>query len=266
MYTLKIRLLSLGVGLGLLMAQPAPAQLNESDTTLVQVRAAVTGNVQQGNVEVVTIRGKIDFTLAPTRRLVFKSQNSSLYQAFYSVKADNDIFSRTYFYINPYRRVYPFAIGYVSANFRRKIDWRYFVGAGATVQLWKTQKNSVKASLSTIYETTRFSAMTYNDNTYNGSSTIALWRPTIWFSGWHTLQAGNLRVYYEAFYQPSFSDAQNYRWQANVGLDLLVWRGLGVSVLYTYTHEDVVILGIKQNDQLLTMGLSYTLRKAHNAR
>ena len=251
-------------GLGLLMPQPTRAQLNESDTTLVQIRASVTGAVQQGNVDVVTVRSKIDFTLAPTRKLVFKSQNSSLYQAFYAVKADNDIFSRNYFYINPYRRLYPFAIGYVSTNFRRKIDWRYFVGAGATVQLWRTRKNIIKASMSAVYETTRFSALTYNDVTYNGSPTIALWRPTAWLSGWHYLNEGKLRLYYETFYQPSFSNAQNYRWQATIGFDLSVWRELALSALYTHTHEHVVITGIKQTDKLLTMGLSYTLRKPFN--
>ncbi|WP_460912882.1 DUF481 domain-containing protein [Spirosoma areae] len=248
----------------LMTTQPALAQLNESDTTLFQVRVSLTGNSQQGNVEVLNLRSKLDFTVAPTRDLVFKSQNSSLYQEFYSTKADNDLFSRNYLYFRPYQRVYPFAIGYVSTNFRRKIDLRYFVGAGATVQVWKTRQNVLKLSVSAIYEATRFTVSDFNETIYNGSRTIALWRGTAWLGGWHYLLDNHLRLYYDAFYQPAFSDAANYRWQADVGFDFPIWRGLAFNALYTYTHENVVVTKIRPDDKLLTIGLSYNLRRNHH--
>ncbi len=255
-----------GLWLWLLMPWCALAQLNESDTARILARASLTGTMQQGNVEVVVLRGKADVVLAPTRALVVKSQNSSLYQSFYSVQADNDVFSRNYLYINPSRRVYPFAIGYVSTNFRRKIKLRYFGGAGATIHLLTTRKNNVKTSLGVVYETTRFASVTYNEVVYDGSTTISLWRPTAWVGGWHNVAEGRLHLYYEAFYQPSFSAKINYRWQATVGVDVPVWRGLAVNALYTYSHENVVVTKIKQADALLTVGLAYTLRRLFDTR
>ena len=247
-----------------LLVRPVLAQLNESDTTRLQVRASLTGNGQQGNVEVTTVRGKLDIVVSPGQAWVFKSQNSSLYQAFYAAKADNDLFSRNYLYYHPNRRGYPLAIAYVSTNYRRKIDLRYFVGVGATVQLINTPKNVLKLSAGVVFENTRFSATTYNEIRYNGASTIELWRVTTWLGGWHYLFDNHLRLYYDAYYQPAFSDATNYRWQYDIGFDFPVWRGLAFNALYTYTHENVVIAKIKPVDKILTVGLSYTLRRLHH--
>ncbi|WP_338876392.1 DUF481 domain-containing protein [Spirosoma sp. SC4-14] len=244
-----------------LIASSALAQLNESDTARFQLRASLTGNFQQGNVEVTTVRGKLDLVTSPVRSWVFKSQNSSLYQSFYSAKADNDLFSRNYLYYRPERRIYPFAIAYVSTNYRRKIDLRYFAGAGATLQLICKPQNVLKLSAGTVYENTRFSADTYNEAHYNGSQLIDLWRGTVWLGGWHYLLDNHLRLYYDAYYQPTFSDTNNYRWQYDIGFDFPIWRGLAFNALYTYTHENVVVTNIYPDDKILTVGLSYTLRK-----
>ena len=78
------------------------AQLNESDTVKFQLRASLTGNYQQGNVELLNIKSKLEFVFSQQKDWVFKSQNSSLYQSFYSKEADNDIFSRNYLYYHPH--------------------------------------------------------------------------------------------------------------------------------------------------------------------
>lgn len=125
------------------------AQLNESDTIKFQLRASVTGNYQQGNVEVLNIKSKIEFSFSLVESWVVKSQNSSLYQAFYSVEANNDIFSRNYIYYKPQRKIYPFAIAYISSNFRRKIDNRSFFGTGITWQVFNKKNmclNCLQAS------------------------------------------------------------------------------------------------------------------------
>ena len=104
---------------------------------------------------------------------------------------------------------------------------------GATVQVVNSRKNVLKVSASAVYENTRFSAFTYNEASYNGSSTIDLWRGTAWIGGWHYLLDNHLRLYYDAFYQPAFSDTANYRWQADIGVDFPIWRGLSFNALYT---------------------------------
>ncbi|GAA4411133.1 hypothetical protein GCM10023187_36530 [Nibrella viscosa] len=227
----------------------------------MQVRIALTGNYQTGNVEIINLRGRLDFTASSGQNWVFKSQNASLYQEFYSVRADNDLFSRNYVYFRPHGQVYPFAIAYISKNYRRQIDFSYFAGGGLTVQLWRTRQNVIKLSAGGVYESTRFMGSTFNSERYNGSQTMVLGRVTTWLGGWHYLLDNRLRLYYDAFWQPAFSDATNYRWQFDVGVDFPIWRGLNLNVAYTYTHENIVILKVRRDDKLLTVGLSYNLRK-----
>ena len=38
------------------------AQLNESDTVKFQLRASLTGNYQQGNVELLNLKSKLEFS------------------------------------------------------------------------------------------------------------------------------------------------------------------------------------------------------------
>lgn len=237
------------------------AQINESDTVKFQLKATLTGNFQKGNVEVLTVRSKVDFSYMPAKQWVFKSQNSSLYQSFYNRQADNDIFSRNYLYYKPQNKIYPFAIAYISANYRRKIDKRFFAGAGITYQLLNRQAHVIKISANTVYENSSFNGSMFNDEKYNGNDVIKLWRGTLYLGGWHYLLDKRLRIYYDAFWQPAFNNSGNYRTQYDIGLDFPVWKGLAFTSLYTFTHENVTIKNIRQEDRILTFGLSYALRK-----
>lgn len=236
------------------------AQLNESDTVKLQLRAGLTGAYQQGNVEVLTIKSKLEFSLMPHKNWVLKSQNSSLYQSFYGTEADNDVFSRNYLYFKPQNKLYAFAIAYVSGNFRRKIDNRYFAGAGATYQIINTGKNVIKLSASAVYENTHFKANTYNYTEYNGQDNISLWRGTLYVGAWHYLFDKHIRLYYDAYWQPAFNQNNNYRIQVETGLDFPIWKGLSFNALYVYTHENLVVANIKQDDSIITFGLAYNLK------
>lgn len=236
------------------------AQINESDTTKFQLRASITGNTQSGNVNILTIRNRVDFSYRPFTKIVFKSQNSSLYQEFSSKKADNDIFSRNYFYYKPQNKFYPFAIAYISTNYRRKINARFFAGAGATYQLVNKANNTIKISASAVYEQNHFNGNQYNYPVYNTSNTISLWRGTLFLGGWHWLFQKHLRIYYDAFWQPASNNKNNYRTQYDIGADFPVWKGLGFTALYTFTHENVVINNVRQEDRILTFGLMYNFK------
>jgi hypothetical protein len=239
------------------------AQINESDTVKLQVRTSLTGNYQQGNVNVLAIRGKIDFTFSPVKDIVFKSQNSSLYQEFSSKKADNDLFSRNYFYYKPQNRIYPFAIAYISTNYRRKIYTRMFAGAGATWQVLNKIWHVIKLSASAVYEANTFNANSYNYAEYNGNNKINLWRGTLFMGGWNYLLNKRLRLYYDGYWQPAFNNKNNYRTQFDIGVDFPVWKGLSFTALYTFTHENVTIINVRQEDKILSFGIAYTVRIKH---
>lgn len=238
----------------------ASAQINESDTAKFQLRTSLTGNYQKGNVEIFTLRSKLDFLYTPLHYFAFKSQNSSLYQAFYSKKADNDISSRNYLYYQPQHKIYPFAIAYISTNFRRKIDFRYFAGAGITWQLLNKPLHVIKLSANAVYEETKFRGITYNYAGYDGSNKINLWRGTLYASGWHYFLENHLRLYYDIYWQPAFDNNDNYRSQYDIGMDFSIWKGLSLNALYTFMHENVTITAVKQEDKIFTFGLAYNLK------
>ncbi|MCX6315880.1 MAG: DUF481 domain-containing protein [Bacteroidetes bacterium] len=239
-----------------------PAQLNESDSIRFQWRSSITGNYQQGNVNVLTIRSRAEFSFRPGEKFVFKSQNSSLYQEFSRVKADNDVFSRNYIYYSPERKVYPFGMLYVAANYRRKINNRIFYGAGATWQVLSKKWQVIKLSASVVYEQNRFRGTSYSDAVYNGSNRINTWRGTLYAAGWHYLAGKRIRLYYDAYWQPAFGNQRNYRTQADLGIDIPVWKGVYFTTLFSYTHENVVVTGIKKDDRILTFGAGYNFRSA----
>lgn len=252
--------LSLILILTVIFLKNTHAQINESDTTKFQLRASATANYQSGNVNTLTIRNRVDFSCRPFLNIVFKSQNSSLYQEFSSKKADNDIFSRNYFYYKPQNKIYPIAIAYISSNYRRKIDTRFFTGAGVTYQLLNKTNNTIKISASAVYEENRFNGNQYNYPAYNNSNSISLWRGTLFTGGWHWLLQKHLRIYYDAFWQPGFNNKNNYRTQYDIGADFPVWKGLNFTALYTFTHENVVINSVKQEDKILTFGIAYNFK------
>jgi Protein of unknown function, DUF481 len=247
----------------LLVWAGSSAQINESDTVKLQLRASVTGNYQQGNVNILAIRSKIDFTFSPVKDIVFKSQNSSLYQEFSSKKADNDLFSRNYFYYRPQRKIYPFAIAYISTNYRRRIDARMFSGAGITWQAVNKRYHVIKLSASAVYETNTFNGSSYNYAEYNGNNKINLWRGTLFMGGWNYLLNKKLRFYYDGYWQPALNNKNNYRTQFDAGVDFPVWKGLSFTALYTFTHENVTISNIKKEDKIVSFGLAYNVRTKH---
>lgn len=243
------------------MGFPARAQLNESDTATFQVRASVTGVYQRGNVDYRALRGNVAAVLRLSERFTAQTQNTSLYQAFFGQKADNDLDSRNFLYYRPEARLYPFAIGFLSTNFRRKLAFRYFAGAGLTGQLVQRPRHVLKLSAGLVYEASRFSESAFNYQEYTGNEEIAVGRATLYAAGWHYLAGKTIRLYYDVYAQPSLSDQNNYRIHLDVGTDVTIGKGFSFTALYVFSHENVVVQGVQPNDALLTFGLSYTFKQ-----
>jgi hypothetical protein len=237
------------------------AQLDESDSARSQVRLALSGNRQKGNVDILMVRGRLDFLVKFHPHLIFKTQNSLLYQEFFEKKADQDVFSRNYLYFRPERKIYPYAIGYVSTNYRRKIDHRYFGGFGMTWQVVRSKGHSVKLSTNAIYESTVFDSQTFNFSEFDGQDQIKLWRQSIYLRGIHWMFEKKLMLYYDAYWQPQLIRSKNFRYQANIGVDLQVWKGLNLNANYLLAFESVVVEKVLQRDGIFTFGLSYQIKK-----
>lgn len=232
------------------------AQINESDTLNLKAKLSLTGFWQSGNVETLIFRARSDVSYKPWKKWVFKTQNSYVYQEFGLEKADEDILSLNFLYFNPERRIYPLLLGFVSTNFRREISLRSLVGGGVTFQVLKTESSWLKLSLSSEYEQTRFKQVMFNRSEYNGSESINTFRGTLWVNGKYQLFNKKVILSHESYFQPSLSQSNNFRWQADIGLELPIVKFLSFKVNYLNTFESIVIEGQEQEDQFLTFGVT----------
>lgn len=232
------------------------SQINESDTLRVKAQLALSGVWQEGNVETQIFRAKQGLTYRPLNGWVVKSQNSYVYQAFGGTKADEDILSLNFLYLNPERRLYPQVLGFVSTNFRRAIDLRYLLGMGITYQLMEKKNQWLKFSISSEFEKTKFNQSDFNQSQYNGSSSISTWRGTLWINGRYALLDKKLVLTHESFLQPSLQSSDNYRWQADLGLEIPLVKYLNFKINCLHAFESIVIEGQQREDQFLTFGFS----------
>lgn len=232
------------------------AQINESDTLNVKASLSLTGFYQGGNVETLIFRAKTDLSFKPWKNWVFKNQNSYVYQAFGKKKADEDILSLNFLYLNPERKIYPFVLGFVSTNYRREIDLRYLLGAGATFQILNKANDWLKLSVSSEYEQTNFSETNFNYLEYDGSQSINTIRGTIWVNGKYHVFKDKIILNHEIYFQPSLEKSNNFRWQADIGLELPIWKYLNFKINYRHTFESIVIETQKQEDRFLTFGFT----------
>lgn len=232
------------------------AQVNESDTLKLKANLSVTGFWQSGNVETLIFRAKSTIIVKPWKKWVFKTQNSYVYQAFGRKKADEDILSLNFLYLNPDRKIYPLLLTFVSTNFRREIDVRYLLGGGVTYQVLNTKNNWLKLSVSSEYEHTTFNKTDFNRPAYNGKSTINTIRGTAWVNGKYHLFEKKVVLSHESYFQPSLSQSDNFRWQADIGIELPIWKFLSVKANYLHAFESIVIEGQKQEDKFVTFGVT----------
>ncbi len=232
------------------------AQINESDTLSIKASLSLTGFWQGGNVETIIFRAKSDLSFKPWKKWVFKTQNSYVYQEFGREKADEDILSLNFLYLNPKRKIYPLLLGFVSTNFRREIDLRSMFGAGVTFQILSEKNNWLKLAVTSEYEQTDFVKTNFNRSEYNGNESINTLRGTIWVNGKYQLFKNKLIINHESYFQPSLEKSNNYRWQADIGLELPLWKFLNFKVNYLHTFESIVIENQKQEDKILTFGFT----------
>lgn len=232
------------------------AQINESDSLKVKGSIAINGFWQSGNVETLILKGRTDFSVKPWKKWVFKNSNSYVYQAFGNQKADADFLSLNFLYFNPERRFYPQVLGFVSTNFRREIDLRYLVGAGATYQIIKENDYWLKASLTFEYEETDFSRSTFNISEFNGQRSINTLRGTLWLNGKYKLFKNKVVLKHESYFQPSLEQSSNYRWQADLTAEFPLWQFLSFNINYRHTFESVVIENQQEEDTFLTFGFT----------
>jgi len=142
----------------------------------------------------------------------------------------------------------------VSTNFRREINLRTLWGGGLTYKVLDKEKYKLKTSLSSEYEQTEFRKNTFNIAEFNQNNYINTLRGTLWVNGKYQLFNKKIIFNHELYFQPSLQQKNNFRWQADLGLELPLWKFLNFNVNYLHTYEKIVIEKQKQEDKMLTFG------------
>ena len=232
------------------------AQINESDTLKTKASLSLSGFYQYGNVQTKIFRAQSEVSFYPWNKAVFKTNNSYVFQEFGKQKADEDVLSLNFLYLNPEKKIHPFLLGFVSTNFRRRIDLRFLTGGGVTYQIVESKNEWLKVSISGEYEQTDFASSDFNRDEFDGKREINTFRGTIWISGRYQLFDDKVIFSHESYYQPSLEYSNNYRWRADLKLELPIWEFLNFNINYLRTFESVVIENQKQRDEFLTFGFT----------
>ena len=232
------------------------AQINESDTLKVKADLTLSGFWQGGNVETVIFKAKSEVSLRPAEKWAFKTINSYVYQEFGREKADEDILSLNFIYFNPEQKVSPLLLGFFSTNYRREIKARQLFGAGISFQLLTHEDYWLKFAVSSEYEHTDFNLSRFNLPEYNGQNVINTFRGTIWVKGEYHLFKRKVVLSHESYFQPSLQKADNYRWEADLSLDLPLTKHFSFKINYVHSFESIVIESQKLEDNMLTFGFT----------
>lgn len=91
-------------------------------------------------------------------------------------------------------------------------------------------------------------------------TTFRIVRPTIRIYGEHTMGT-SLKLNYEFIDQLSISAQGNQRFLAYMGLGYRLNTAISLQARLIYSHEDITAVEVKQDDWLLTYGISFALSK-----
>lgn len=241
---------------GLLIACCGHAQLSEVDTLRWQYRITATGNWSRGNVEQFMLLGTGELAHVK-ERWGFKSALNYQYGTFFHRQTLGEGIWRNFLYLNPRARLYPYLMLWYQQSYQRGIDDRTQVGPGMTYVLLRKNAQLLKLSVTGTYETSTFRTSSYRERVDLTDPVIENWRLTGRLYGEHRLFDGMLRLQYEAWVQPSLTDADNLRALVDAGLNFPLKKGFALRQALRWSYESVVQRPNSYADMLWTFGISY---------
>jgi hypothetical protein len=234
----------------------AHAQL--SDTTKIQYRLAISGNVAKGNIERVLLNNEASFAYV-SPKWGLSSRNTYFYFENAQKQYDGDFASKNFIYLNPKSKFYPYAMAWYESNFRRKIDSRFQIGLGGSYVLLQKPASRMKASLTLSNEETTFVGSNFEGNIDPTNRKINLYRYTFRFIGTHTLPS-KMRISYEFWEQNAFSANIDPRFYGELNIDFPIAKKLNFRITALYAFENKVYQNIKQEDFSLLFGITYSYK------
>lgn len=244
------------IALTLAFGPSAHAQILESDTARWQLQLSSSLFINQGNVDRLLWRnGLVAKHLQPGWG--FSSRQSYIRGTFSGFKTENDWLSTNFLYYKPRRRCYPYLMGWMETNLRRRIGFRYQLGPGLSWRALQSGGRLLKLSLTGTYESTRYDAINFPvpPEGLEGHK-LSLYRLTARLWAQHRLGKA-LSLQYEYWWQQALSQPENYRWYFDSQLQAGLYKGFKLLASIQFSYEPFVPEGVKKRDLILTFGMQY---------
>lgn len=239
----------------ILLLLKTKAQLNERDTLNWQVKLSASGSLLAGNVSRFLTVNKLE-TAHSTPLWGFSSRNDYQYGTRGFTKTENDVVSYLFIYKSPFKRIYPYIMGIIETNYRRKIRFRYQAGPGVSYRLIDKINRSIKISLTATYENTHFERNKLNNISDTIANIIKTWRVTARIFGRENLFEKKLHFLYECWWQQSVDNKRNYRFYSEEALEIPLNNYFSFRTGVRFTFESVGLIGLKPYDLFWTFGFS----------
>jgi hypothetical protein len=231
------------------------AQLNDKDTTNWQGKLSCSGLFMKGNVNRLILINKLEVAYA-NRDWGASNRTDYQFGTINSVRSENDWVSYNFLYLKPLNRWYPFFMGVVETNLRRKIDFRVQTGIGVTHSLVRKPGRVLKLSVTGTYDYTKFEGNKFYLINDSSSNSIATPRLIGRIYGKQSIISGGLNCLYEVWWQQSIVDKKNFRFYSEQSFELPLFPPLTFKTTVRYTYESIGLRGLKPYDLLLMIGLS----------
>jgi hypothetical protein len=252
----EIRIILIGsISILCLSYLPARAQLNRNDTIPWQVKLTASGSMLDGNVSRLLLMNRLEVAYADPL-WGMSSRDDYQYGTTKHVKTEDDFVSCNFIYLRPQKKVYPFLMGIVETNYRRKIGFRYQLGPGVSYTISSRKNSLVRVSLTGTYEHTRFGGTRFENLSDTLLNTIDVGRLTVRLYGMQRLFDDKLRFTCEFWLQQSVSDRCNYRIYNEEIFEVPFNKNLSFRTALRYSYENIRIQGLKPNDLFWTFGLT----------
>lgn len=252
---LKKNILKIGIAFLSVSCLKANAQLNRKDTLDWQIKLSAGGSLLEGNVARFLVMNRLEVAYANPSWGI-STRNDYQYGTSKHTKTENDFVSCNFLYATPLKKIYPYLMGIVETNYRRKIKFRYQLGPGVSYTIASKENNLIRLSITGTYEYTRFGGTKFENVSDTSNNIINVWRITGRLFGRQRVFENKLKLSYEFWWQQSVSDWRNYRFYNEDILEVPLNKKFSFRTGFRYSYENVRLKGLKPYDLFWTFGLS----------
>lgn len=224
--------------------------LNNKNDSVWSGFVSLEGTYQGGNSNksILIGKGKLDRTDEKLQSILITSY---LYGTKNNIKDNNNLTSMLTIDYNYKKSLSPFFLQIFEYDFAKGIDARSQTGGGTKYLLLKNSNNKISASLALIFDYTNLADKPGNYDTDRMRFSLRLKTE-------NAILDSHLIFSAVAFYQPAVNNFSENNQRYDLKLSLPIVKRFKFITNYLYSKDDVVSVGRKRVDIMLTFGLEYS--------